>query len=331
MKHSSNIQELLLHDRASRQDENEKVLLVSNATCGRAHGSAALVEMLREAWEKNNLYSEARLRVTGCLGYCDLEPIVIVRPEGFFYPQPSLKDIEEIINESVIGGKAVERLLIKDPSNGGHIHSESEVPFYKNQVRWLFADNFELDPTSLEDYIHLGGYRAVHKVLNEMAPEQVVDLIHRSGLRGRGGAGFPTGVKWTSCRKAEGQTKYVVCNADEGDPGAYANRGLMEGNPHSIIEGMMIGAYAIGASEGFIYVRSEYPLAVELLGKAVEDCRSAGLLGKKILGKDFSFDIKINRGGGAFVCGESTALMASIEGRPGEPRAKHIHTVERGL
>jgi len=331
MKHSSNIQELLLHDRASRQDENEKVLLVSNATCGRAHGSAALVEMFREAWEKNNLYSEARLRVTGCLGYCDVEPIVIVRPEGFFYPQPSPKDVEEIINESVIGGKAVERLLIKDPSNGGHIHFESEVPFYKNQVRWLFADNFELDPTSLEDYIHLGGYRAIHKALNEMAPEQVVDLIHHSGLRGRGGAGFPTGVKWTSCRKAEGQTKYVVCNADEGDPGAYANRGLMEGNPHSIIEGMMIGAYAIGASEGFIYVRSEYPLAVELLGKAVEDCRSAGLLGNEILGKNFSFDIKINRGGGAFVCGESTALMASIEGRPGEPRAKHIHTVERGL
>jgi len=331
MKQVSNIQELLIRDQTGHKKEHQKVLLVSNATCGRAHGSAVLVEAFREAWEKNNLYSEARLRVTGCLGYCDLEPIVIVRPEGFFYPQPSPKDVEEIINESVLGNKAVERLLIKDPSNGGRIRTESEVPFYKNQVRWLFADNFELDPPSLEDYLHLGGYRAVHKVLNQMTPEQVIDTIHRSGLRGRGGAGFPTGVKWTSCRKAEGQTKYVVCNADEGDPGAYANRGLMEGNPHSIIEGMIIGAYAIGASKGFIYVRTEYPLAVELLGKAVEDCRSAGLLGENILGKPFSFDIKINRGGGAFVCGESTALMASIEGRPGEPRAKHIHTVERGL
>jgi len=168
MKQFSNVQELLLHDQTSRKGEHEKVLLVSNATCGQAHGSAALVETLKEAWEKNNLYSEARLRVTGCLGYCDLEPIVIVRPEGYFYPQPSSKDVEEIINESVIGGKAVERLLVKDPSNGGYIQTESEVPFYKNQVRWLFADNFELDPTSLEDYLHLGGYRAVHKVLTQM-------------------------------------------------------------------------------------------------------------------------------------------------------------------
>ncbi|MEA1997300.1 MAG: NADH-ubiquinone oxidoreductase-F iron-sulfur binding region domain-containing protein, partial [Gemmatimonadota bacterium] len=176
-----------------------------------------------------------------------------------------------------------------------------------------------------------GGFKSVVKVLTEMTPEEVIEEVTKSGLRGRGGAGFPTGVKWASCRKAEGSVKYVVCNADEGDPGAYANRGLMEGNPYSVIDGMIIGAYAIGAEEGFIYVRSEYPLAVELLGKAVENARAAGLLGKKILGKDFNFDIKINRGGGAFVCGESTALMASIEGRPGEPRAKHIHTVERGL
>lgn len=330
MKDTTDISELIGAEQAERTAA-EKVLLVSSATCGRANGSQALVEALREAWEKHNLYSEARLRITGCLGYCDKEPIVIVRPEGFFYPQPSPKDAEEIVLESVIGGRPVERLMMDAPSNGHKIATEVEVPFYKHQTRWLFADNFELDPTSLEDYLAIGGYRSLKKVLTGMKPDEVIDTIHKSGLRGRGGAGFPTGVKWRSCREAEGESKYVVCNADEGDPGAYANRGLMEGNPHAVIEGMSIGAYAIGAREGFIYVRSEYPLAVELLGKAIQDCRAAGLLGKDVMGTGFEFDIKINRGGGAFVCGESTALMASIEGRPGEPRAKHIHTVERGL
>ena len=321
----------ILETSSEKRKTDEKVLIVSNATCGRAHGSQALVKALREAWDKHNLYSDARLRVTGCLGYCDQEPLVIVRPEGFFYPRPRPADAEEIVLESLMGGRPIERLLLNDPSNGHKIRTESEVPFYKNQTRWLFADNFELDPTSFEDYLASGGYRAVSKALTRMSPDEVIDTIHRSGLRGRGGAGFPAAVKWRSCREAEEKTKYVVCNADEGDPGAYANRGLMEGNPHSIIEGMIIGAYAIGAHDGFIYVRSEYPLAVEYLGKAIQDCRSAKLLGKDILGSGFSLDIRINRGGGAFVCGESTALMASIEGRPGEPRAKHIHTVERGL
>jgi len=327
-----NIVEKLLHrTESSPRDEKEKVLIVSSATCGRAHGSVALVNALKDAWDKNSLHGEARLRVTGCLGYCDREPLVIVRPNGFFYPQPKPKDAEEIVLESLIEGKPIERLFMKASGNGHLIRTEDEVPFYKNQVRWLFGDNFELDPTSLEDYLSLGGYRAMVKALTEMQPEQIIEEITRSGLRGRGGAGFPTGVKWASCRKAEADIKYVVCNADEGDPGAYANRGLMEGNPHSIVEGMIIGAYAIGASQGFIYVRAEYPLAVELLSKAIKDCRGAGLLGKNLLSTGFDFDIKINRGAGAFVCGESTALMASIEGRTGEPRAKHIHTVERGL
>jgi NADH:ubiquinone oxidoreductase subunit F (NADH-binding)/(2Fe-2S) ferredoxin len=329
------VQELLRHKETRSRDKNEKVLIVSSATCGRANGSAALVDAFKAAWDKNNLHGEAHLRVTGCLGYCDREPLVIVRPHGFFYPQPKPADAERIVLESLIDGKPIERLFMKTNGNGnGNSHlirTEDEVPFYKHQVRWLFGDNFEIDPTSLEDYIHNGGYRAVIKTLTEMQPEQIIEEITKSGLRGRGGAGFPTGVKWASCRKADGDTKYVVCNADEGDPGAYANRGLMEGNPHSIIEGMIIGAYGIGANQGFIYVRTEYPLAVELLSKAIGDCRAAGLLGKNILGTGFDFDIKINRGGGAFVCGESTALMASIEGRAGEPRAKHIHTVERGL
>jgi NADH-quinone oxidoreductase subunit F len=256
---------------------------------------------------------------------------VIVRPGGFFYPQPKPEDAAEIIAKSVIGNEPVERLLMKPVRDQAPIVTEDEVPFYKQQQRWLLNANFELDPTSIEDYIRNGGYTALTKALNEMSPEQIIETITKSGLRGRGGAGFPAGVKWASCRKASGELKYVICNADEGDPGAYANRGLLESNPHSIVEGMIIGAFAIGANEGYIYVRTEYPLAVELMQKAVDDAREAGLLGDNVLGTDFSLDISINRGGGAFVCGESTALMASIEGRVGEPRAKHIHTVERGL
>ncbi len=313
---------------AARQPE--KTLIVSNATCGRVKGSVELVEKFRDSLS-GDMFDNVRLRETGCLGYCEREPIVIVRPYGFFYPQPKPEDVDEIIEKSLLAGKPVERLLMKDGRAGELIRTEDQVPFYKKQMRLLFGANFELDPSSIGDYIALGGYEALGKALTAMKPEEIIEEITKSALRGRGGAGFPAGVKWASCRKAEGDIKYVICNADEGDPGAYANRGLLEGNPHSVIEGMIIGAYAIGANEGYIYVRSEYPLAVTLLRKAIEDCRSHGLLGEGILGTDFDFDIKINVGGGAFVCGESTALMASIEGRVGEPRAKHIHTVESGL
>ena len=331
MNQFKTVQELLLFQESLARHKPDKVLIVSNATCGRAHGSLALVEAFKEAWKKHDLQGQAHLRVTGCLGYCDCEPLVIIRPGGFFYARPSPDDVEEIISESLIGDKPVEHLLMKDSATGETVWKENEVPFYRRQKRWIFADNFELDPTSLEDYLRNGGYRAMVKVLTEMKPEEVIEEITRSGLRGRGGAGFPTGAKWASCREAEGDYKYVICNADEGDPGSYANRGLLEGNPHSVIEGMIIGAYAIGAREGYVYVRMEYPLAVELIQKTINDCRSAGKLGRNILGTGFDFDIEITCGGGAYVCGESTALMASIEGRPGEPRAKHIHTVERGL
>ena len=331
MNQFKTVQELLLFQESLARHKPDKVLIVSNATCGRAHGSLALVEAFKEAWKKHGLQGQAHLRVTGCLGYCDCEPLVIIRPGGFFYARPSPDDVEEIISESLIGDKPVEHLLMKDSATGETVWKENEVPFYRRQKRWIFADNFELDPTSLEDYLRNGGYRAMVKVLTEMKPEEVIEEITRSGLRGRGGAGFPTGAKWASCREAEGDYKYVICNADEGDPGSYANRGLLEGNPHSVIEGMIIGAYAIGAREGYVYIRMEYPLAVELIQKTINDCRSAGKLGRNILGTGFDFDIEITCGGGAYVCGESTALMASIEGRPGEPRAKHIHTVERGL
>ncbi|MDP6633603.1 MAG: NADH-quinone oxidoreductase subunit NuoF [Phycisphaerae bacterium] len=314
-----------------KTEQSERVVIVSRGTCGIAKGAEALVKALSQELDEAGVSDSVELRVTGCLGYCDEEPIVIVRPGGFFYPQPKPEDAAEIIAKSVIGNEPVERLLMKPVRDQAPIVTEDEVPFYKQQQRWLLNANFELDPTSIEDYIRNGGYTALTKALNEMSPEQIIETITKSGLRGRGGAGFPAGVKWASCRKASGELKYVICNADEGDPGAYANRGLLESNPHSIVEGMIIGAFAIGANEGYIYVRTEYPLAVELMQKAVDDAREAGLLGDNVLGTDFSLDISINRGGGAFVCGESTALMASIEGRVGEPRAKHIHTVERGL
>ena len=311
--------------------EPEKAVIVSCGTCGVSRGGTKLVEEVAGELARAGTDGRVRLRVTGCLGFCDREPVVIVRPQGFFYPQPKIADVKEIVEKSVLAGQPIERLFLKDPKTRQPFRTKEEIPFYKNQTPVLFGANFELDPTSIEDYIRIGGYSALVKALTTMKPEEIVDEVTRSGLRGRGGAGFPTGVKWASCRKAEGDIKYVICNADEGDPGAYANRGLMEGNPHSIIEGMIIGAYAIGASEGFVYVRTEYPMAVILIGKAVEEARRLGLLGEKILGTDFSLDIQINRGGGAFVCGESTALMASIEGRAGEPRAKHVHTVQRGL
>jgi len=308
-----------------------KTVLVSRATCGITRGSDLLVAAFQRELKAAGTNGGVRLMVTGCLGYCDREPIVIVRPQGFFYPQPKPADVKEIVQQSVLAGEPVERLFMRDRKTKVATRLESEVPFYAHQVRWLFGANFDLDPTSLEDYLRAGGYSALVKALGTMQPDQIIAEVTKSGLRGRGGAGFPTGLKWASCRKAPGELKYVICNADEGDPGAYANRGLMESNPHSVLEGMIIGAYAIGAREGYIYVRTEYPLAVELLKKAISDARAAGLLGQNILGTGHSFDVRINRGGGAFVCGESTALMASIEGRVGEPRAKHVHTVEKGL
>jgi NADH-quinone oxidoreductase subunit F len=225
----------------------------------------------------------------------------------------------------------VERLLYEDPKTEKKAEKADEIPFYNVQQRIVLAGNGMIDPTEITDYIAQGGYSALAKVLSSMTPEEVLSQVETAGLRGRGGGGFATARKWRSCREAKGLPKYVVCNGDEGDPGAFMDRSIMEGNPHSVIEGMLIGAYAIGSQQGYIYVRNEYPLAVEHLKTAILQAREMGLLGQNILGSSFSFDIRINRGGGAFVCGESTALMASLEGRPGEPRAKYIHTVESGF
>ncbi len=277
------------------------------------------------------LTDKVDIRTTGCHGFCECGPIALIYPQEIFYQGLSIDDIPEIIEETIINNKTVDRLLYTDDEAGQLVETEGEVPFYKKQMRLILGNNSKIDPHSIEDYIAIGGYSALAKVLGGMQPMEVIDEIKNSGIRGRGGGGFPTGRKWESTRNAQGDIKYVICNADEGDPGAFMDRSILEGNPHSVLEGMIIGAYAIGSNEGYVYVRNEYPLALKNINLAIKQARETGLLGDNILGSGFNFDLKVNRGGGAFVCGESTALMASLEGKPGEPRAKYIHTSDKGL
>ncbi|MBE3098289.1 MAG: NADH-quinone oxidoreductase subunit NuoF [Planctomycetes bacterium] len=296
-----------------------------------AKGALNLYALFKQAAGQSRADVAVEAKCVGCHGLCARGPIVIVQPGEVFYQQVEEPDVAEIFRETVLGGRLVERLLYQDPASGAKAKTAGDIPFYKSQQRIALAGNGFIDATSLEDYLAIGGYAALAKALTTMTPEEVLETVEKSGLRGRGGGGFPTGRKWRSCRQAPGEPKYVICNGDEGDPGAFMDRVVMEGNPHAVIEGMIIGAYAIGSHQGYIYVRNEYPLSVERLKGAIGQGREAGLLGEDILGTGFAFDIRINRGGGAFVCGESTALMASLEGRPGEPRAKYVHTVEHGL
>jgi len=313
------------------RDPEKPCIAITSGTSARAYGSEKVIDTLRAELKRQGLTEKIGIRITGGQGFDEREPLVIVYPQDILYQQVTPKDIAEIVSETLLGNRIIDRLLYTDPHTEEKIANKDDIPFYKAQTPYIFGNNSNIDPTSIEDYFAIGGYSALAKVLTEFSPEQVIDIIKKSGLRGRGGGGFPTGIKWESCRNAPGNKHYVICNADEGDPGAYMDRGLLEGNPHSIVEGMMIGAYAIGSDEGYVYVRYEYPLASENVEKAIEQLREYGLLGKNILGTAFNFDIKVSRGGGAFICGESTALMASLEGKVGEPRAKHIHTVESGL
>jgi len=296
-----------------------------------AKGSEGVYKLFVQAVEQAGADVQVEADCVGCHGLCERGPLVIIDPGEIFYQRVEEPDVAEIFRETVVGGRLVERLLYEDPTTGAKATTPQEIPFYKAQERIVLGPSGVIDPASIEDYIAAGGYCALAKALGTMSPAQTLEEVERSGLRGRGGGGFPTGRKWRSCRDAEGEPKYVICNGDEGDPGAFMDRSIMEGNPHAVIEGMIIGAYAIGSSQGYIYVRNEYPLSVVRLKAAIEQARDMGLLGENILGSGHSFDIRINRGGGAFVCGESTALMASLEGRPGEPRAKYVHTVESGL
>jgi len=323
-----------LRARVVGQREPEKPCI---SICGGTGCHAYRCEDVARAFEseikRQGLRGQVELKVTGCHGFCERGPLMVLYPQRIFYQRVTTGDVSEIIEETVVKGNIIDRLLYVDPVSGKKAYTEDDVPFYKGQQRLVFGSNGVIDPTNIEDYLAIGGYSALSKVLFEMKPEEVIEEVRKAGLRGRGGGGFPTARKWESCRNAPSSDgiRYVICNADEGDPGAYMDRSLVEGNPHSVIEGMIIGAYAIGSHYGYVYVRHEYPLAVANLSIALEQAREYGLLGEDILGSGFDFDIKISRGGGAFICGESTALMASLEGEIGEPRPKHVHTVVSGL
>ncbi len=323
--------ESLRREIIAGRDTNKPRITVCGGTGCHASGCVDVADAFKSALKSNGSEDSVDLIVTGCHGFCERGPIVLIHPNEIFYQKVTPQDVDEIITETVGKGKLIDRLLYRDPVTNEVKPFESDIPFYKKQMRLVMGNNTSIDPTNLMDYIAVDGYVALEKVLSDMTPEKTVDEIKKSGLRGRGGGGFLTGRKWESTRNAAGDTKYIICNADEGDPGAYMDRSILEGNPHSVLEGMIIGAYAIGANEGYIYVRNEYPLAVANITTAISQAREHGLLGNDILGSGLNFDVKVTRGGGAFVCGESTALMASLEGKPGEPRAKYIHTSEKGL
>jgi len=307
------------------KNRNIPLISITSGTCGQARGSLKLIDSFREAVK--GFEDKIQLKITGCHGFCEAEPNVIIYPEEIFYGNLQPEDAATVVN-SVMENKAAESLLFSD--NGDRFSRLSEIPFYASQLRSLLSANALIDPTRIEDYINLDRYKALTMALS-MKPDEVVEEIKKSGLRGRGGAGFPTGVKWEITRKQKGDIKYIICNADEGDPGAYMDRSLLEGNPHSVIEGMIIGAYAMGASEGWIYVRNEYPLAVKHIIHAIEQAREYGFLGSNILGSGFDFDLKIARGAGAFVCGEETALIHSIESMRGVPKQRPPFPAQKGL
>lgn len=315
----------------SKRDPRKPRVTICSGTGCRAYASEKVNLAFESEIKRQGLEGKVDIKRTGCHGFCEKGPLVVIYPDEIFYQRVKVEDVPEIVSQTLVGGEVVDRLLYTDPATGKKLVHEHEVPFYSRQHRIIFGNNSKIDPKEIEDYIALDGYSALAKALFEMTPVEVIETVKQSGLRGRGGGGFPAGRKWESCRNAPGKTKYVIVNADEGDPGAYMDRSLLEGNPHSVLEGLIIGAYAIGSHEGYIYVRAEYPLAVENVSIAINQAEEYGLLGEDILGSGFDFGVRVNRGGGAFVCGESTALIASLEGSPGEPRAKYTHTVEKGL
>jgi NADH-quinone oxidoreductase subunit F len=325
--------ERVKRDLLEERPLDTKCILVCAGPGCVANGSLKVAEALKQGIDGAGAKVDVKLMVktTGCHGFCEMGPLVVFHPQGTYYTKVKEKDVEEIVEKTVLEGEVIDRLLYQSPDSEARIEHFKEIPFYAKQEKNVLRDIGIIDPEEIRDYIAAGGYGALAKALERMQPEQVIDEVERSGLRGCGGGGFSTGRKWRTCVKAKGDERYLICNGDEGDPGAFMDRIIMEGNPHAVLEGMLIGAYAIGAKEGYIYVRAEYPLAVIRLEKAIAVARQWGFLGENILGTDFSFDIKISRGGGSFVCGESTALMQSIAGKVGEPRAKYVRSVERGL
>jgi len=333
MKRLQSIPELwALKERVRQQPARAKLTLSLCYTTGcLALGSAPVFEALEAELTRHGLTDKVEFKRTGCRGFCEAGPILSVLPENILYVRVKPEDAAEIVEKTVLNGEVVERLLYLDSQTAERAIHEYDVPFYKHQTRLVLRHSGSMNPQNIEDYLALDGYEALAKALGEMTPQQVIDEVLASGLRGRGGAGFPTGRKWQFCRDAAGDEKYLVCNADEGDPGAFMDRSLCEGDPHAIVEGMLIAAYAIGATQGYIYVRAEYPIAVQHLTKAIADAEALGLLGDGILGTDFSLHLKVKQGAGAFVCGEETALIASIEGRRGMPRTRPPFPAHSGL
>jgi NADP-reducing hydrogenase subunit HndC len=323
--------EQLRQEILSKRDPNKPCITLCSGTGCHAYGSEKVAVAFEQEIENQGLEGEVDLRRTGCHGFCEKGSIVVIYPEEICYLQVSPEDVPEIISETIKGKKIIDRLVYTDPITGEKMIYESEIPFYKNQTRLVFGPNRRIDPQNIDDYIALGGYSALAKALSEMTPQQVLDEVKKANLRGRGGGGFPAGMKWETCRNVPEDPKYVLVNCDEGDPGAYMDRSLMEGNPHSVLEGLIIGAYAIGSHQGYIYVRQEYPLAVENLGIAIKQAQEYGFLGENILGSGFDFWVNVHRGAGAFVSGESSALMTALEGKVGEPRPKYIRTAVSGV
>lgn len=303
-------------------DSDKKTILVCQGTGCVSSNSHKITKALETTIKDKGLTGQVDVKFTGCHGFCQQGPIVIIEPEGIFYTHIKVENAEEIITSHILNGKPLEDLYYKDPNTGEAIPKYKDIPFYKHQTRIVLRNCGHIDPEQIEDYMNVGGYTALKKSLTELEPEQIIEEVLKSGLRGRGGAGFPAGLKWRFCREAEGVPKYLICNADEGDPGAFMDRSTLEGDPHSVLEGMVIAAYAMGASHGYIYVRAEYPLAVNRFRKAIKSAKKNNFLGKNILGTGFNFEIEIIEGAGAFVCGEETALMASIMGKRGIPRPR---------
>jgi NADH:ubiquinone oxidoreductase subunit F (NADH-binding)/(2Fe-2S) ferredoxin/NAD-dependent dihydropyrimidine dehydrogenase PreA subunit len=329
-----NVQELEERRERARKAKSsvKNTILVCAGTGCLSNGSAEVAKAFRRELKQRGIDMKVELTVktTGCHGFCERGPIVSFVPSGILYQRVSAESVAEIVEKTVIGGEVIKELLYRDPKTNKHIEQYSEIPFYAHQTRIVLKNIGQIDPTSLDDYLVVDGFSGLVKAL-KMRPEHIIDEVENSGLRGKGGGGFPTAKKWRACVKTRSDKRYVVANGDEGDPGAFMDRSLMEGDPFNVLEGMIIAAYAVGSDEGYIYVRQEYPLALKHLQKAIETCRQTGLLGEDILGSGFNFDVTINRGGGAFVCGEETALIASIEGRRGMPQPRPPFPAVSGL
>ncbi|MEG6522195.1 NADH-quinone oxidoreductase subunit F, partial [Desulfotomaculum sp. 1211_IL3151] len=341
IKTHADLKQLRQKVRTALEQEKMRILVCAGTGCV-ANGSLKVYEALKRKVEEQGLLTSVELveevshegiavNISGCHGFCQMGPLVRFEPSGLLYCKVKVDDVEEIVNTSIVNDGVVERLLYEDPKTGEKIKTQDENPFYKSQVRVTLRYCGRLDPDDIYDYIAHRGYRAISTVLQEKSPQDIINEVMESGLRGRGGGGFPTGRKWSFAASQPGPKKYIICNGDEGDPGAFMDRSVMEGNPHSVLEGMMLAGYAIGADEGYIYARAEYPLAIKRMRKAIADAEAHGLLGNNILGSGFNFKINIKEGAGAFVCGEETALIASIEGERGMPRPRPPFPAVKGL